>query len=64
MVYIFSTVAPLSEVRGGARGHWLGGQHDRPTLHMFVCVSNDCAHIRKRKDGNAPVRLARLDLRF
>lgn len=64
MVYIFSTVAPLSEVRGGARGHRLGGQPDRPTAHVFVCVSNDCAHIRKGKDGNAPVRLGRLDPRF
>lgn len=50
MVYIFSTVAPPSEVRGGARGHWLGGQLDRRTLHVFMCVSNDSAHIRKEKE--------------
>lgn len=50
MVYIFSTIAPLSEVRGGARGHWLGGQLDRRTLHVFMYVSNDCAHVRKKKE--------------
>lgn len=50
MVYIFSTIAPLSEVRGGARGHWLGGQLDQRTLHVFMCVSNDCAHVSKRRE--------------